>query len=229
MNTTTNKKISDTDLKNDILSELKYEPSVATSDIGVLVNDGTVTLNGCATSYWEKSNALRAAKRVVGVNAIADEIQVKLSGSLIRTDGDIAAAAGEQIKWSPSIPDDAVKVTVREGWITLEGNVEWWYQKNAAENVVHYLPGVIGVSNEICINPKLSADSIESDIRAAFERSGLLDADEVVVSTSGNSVTLRGKVRTYAEKMEADRVAWAAPGVMVVDNMLSVNWYWPEE
>ncbi len=226
MNTTINKSISDADLKNDILSELKYEPSVKATDIGVLVKDGTVTLNGFASSYWEKTCAVRAAKRVVGVNAIADDIKIKLPGSLNRTDGDIAADAAQQIKWSPSVPDDAVKVTVRDGWLTLEGNLEWWYEKNAAENAVHYLPGVKGVSNDICIKPKVSATSIESDIQAAFKRSASLDADEVTVSTSGNSVTLRGKVRTYAEKEEADRVAWAAPGVMSVDNKLSVNWSW---
>jgi len=224
MNTTMNKVVGDVDLKNDILSELKYEPGVKTSDIGVLVKDGTVTLNGFTSSYWEKANAVRAAKRVVGVNAIADDIQVKLPGSFNRTDGDIASAAAQQIKWSPTIPVDKVKVTVRDGWLTLEGEVEWWFEKNAAENAVHYLMGVKGVSNSISIKPKLSAIAIESDIHAAFKRSAMLDANEVAVSTSGNTVTLRGEVRTFAERDEVDRIAWAAPGVMLVVNELTVKW-----
>lgn len=226
MNTTMNKTINDEDLKNDILSELKYEPSVKTSDIGVLVKDGTVTLNGYVNSYWEKSHAVSAAKRVVGVNAIADEIAIKFPGSLDRTDGDIATAAAQQVKWSPSIPNDAVKVTVRDGWITLEGSVEWWYQKHAAETAVHYLSGVKGVYNNIAIAPKLSALSIESDIQAAFKRSAMLDADEVSVTTNGSKVSLSGDVRTYAEREEAERTAWAAPGVLSVDNNLTVDWSW---
>jgi len=221
-----NHNVSDVSLKNDILSELKYDPSVTTSDIGVLVKDGVVTLNGFTSSYWEKYSAVRAAKRVVGVNAIADDIRIKLPGSMDRTDGDIAAAASQQLQWSPSVPDDVVKVIVRDGWLTLEGNVEWWYQKNAAEHAVRYLSGVKGVSNEISIKPKVSAVGIEADIQAAFKRSAMLDADEVTVTTSGNTVTLRGKVKTYAEKEEAGRTAWAAPGVMSVDNLLTVNWSW---
>jgi len=224
MNSTKTQKVNDADLKNDILSELKYEPGVKTNDIGVLVKDGTVTLNGYTTSYWEKANAVRAAKRVVGVNAIADDIQIKLPGSLSRNDTDIATTALQQIEWSPAVPANAVKITVRDGWITLEGEVEWWYQRNAAENAVHFLMGVKGVSNSITIKPKLSAADIETDIHAAFKRSSMLDADEVTVTTSGNTVTLRGKVRTFAERDEADRVAWAAPGVMLVVNELTVRW-----
>ena len=218
--------MSDADIKNSVLSELKYEPSVKTSDIGVLVKDGTVTLNGYATSYWEKLNAVRAAKRVVGVNGIADDIQIKLPGSAARNDGDIASAATQQIRWSASVPHDSVTLTVRDGWISLEGNVEWWFEKNAAENAVHYLTGVKGVSNGISIKPKLSGASIEADIQSAFRRNAMLDADEVIVTTSGSDVTLRGKVRNHAEKYEAERAAWAAPGVKSVDNELSVNWAW---
>ena len=226
MTATLNHNVTDVDLKNDILSELKYEPSVHSNEIGVIVKDGTVTLNGFTSTYWEKYSAVRAAKRVVGVNAIADDIEVRLPGSLHRTDGDIAHEAGQQLTWAPSVPNDAVKVTVRNGWLNLEGDVEWWYQKNAAENAVHYLLGVKGVTNDINIKPKLSAMSIEDDIQAAFKRSAYLDGDEVTVTTAGSSVTLRGKVRTFAEKEEADRVAWAAAGVMSVLNELTVTRYW---
>lgn len=226
MNTKTRPNISDADIKTNVLSELKFEPSVKTSDIGVLVKDGTVTLTGLATSYWQKKNAVRAAERVCGVNGIADDIMIKLPGSLTQTDSDIAAAATQHLKWSSSVPDDSIKVTVRDGWITLAGDVEWWYEKNAAENSVDYLKGVKGVSNDISIKPKLSVQVIEADIESAFKRSAMLDADEVAVTTSGSSVTLRGKVRTYAERYEAERAAWGAPGVKAVDNKLTVNWSW---
>jgi osmotically-inducible protein OsmY len=227
MNTIAGK--TDTELKSDVLAELKWEPSVNVADIGVQVQEGAVTLNGSVTSYSEKWNAVRAARRVVGVTAIADDIAVKVPSSMLRTDGDIAAAAANQIKWSSSVPAGAAKITVREGWITLEGEMEWWYQKNAAETAVQYLAGVKGVSNQITIKPKLKAVDIESSIRTAFERNGQLDADAVEVETSGNKVTLRGQVRNYAERDEAERVAWAAPGVFSVENKLKVDWSWSFE
>jgi osmotically-inducible protein OsmY len=140
-----NAKKSDKQLKSDVLAEFEYEPSVNAADIGVLVKDGAVTLNGYATSYGEKWDAVRVVKRVAGVKAVADDIQVKLPDSRLRTDGDIAAAAAHEIDWSTTIPSGTVKITVRDGWITLEGVVEWWYQKTAAENAVLYLAGVKGV------------------------------------------------------------------------------------
>ena len=217
---------NDTELKNDVLAELKYEPSVQVSDIGVLVKDGAVTLNGYATNYGEKWEAVRAAKRVAGVRAIADDIEVKLPDSLRRTDGDIAAAAANQIDWSTTIPTGTIEVTVREGWITLEGEVEWWYQKDAAENAVRYLAGVKGVSNLITIKPKVASAEVATAIKSAFERNALLDANKIQVETSGNTVTLRGKVRNHAERDEAERAAWGAPGVWSVDNQLKVAWSW---
>ena len=216
---------TDTEIKSDVLAELKYEPSVKVTDIGVLVKDGTVTLNGFATNYGEKWQAVTAAKRVAGVRAIADDIKVKLWDSFVRTDGEIAAAAADQIKWSTSIPAGAVKVTLRDGWITLEGEVGWWYEKNAAGDAVKDLTGVLGVSNQITIKPKPSSANIESDIESAFERNALLDASKIKVETSGNEVTLRGKVRNYSEREEAERVAWAAAGVSSVDDQLDIEWF----
>jgi osmotically-inducible protein OsmY len=223
---TSNIKKSDTELKNDVLAELEYEPGVKVTDIGVLVKDGAVTLNGYATSYGEKWDAVRAVKRVAGVNAIADDIEVKLATSLQRNDGDIAGAAARQIEWSTTIPAGTVRVTVREGWITLEGEVEWWYQKSSAEDAVRYLAGVKGVTNLVTIKPKVAAAGVETAITSAFERSALLDAKKIRVETSGNTVTLRGKVRNHAEREEAERAAWNAPGVYSVDNQLKVAWSW---
>ena len=215
---------SDTDLKNDVLAELKYEPSVMVTDIGVLVKNGTVTLNGSVTTFAEKWNAVCAAKRVAGVSAIADDIEVKLPESLRRTDGDIAAAAAHQIEWSTTIPPGSAQITVRDGWITVEGEVEWWFQKTAAESVVQHLAGVRGVTNLITLRPKLASASVENAIRSAFERNALLDAKQIRVETSDSKLTLRGCVRNYSEREEAERVAWAAPGIFSVDNQLTVDW-----
>ena len=217
---------SDTEIKNDVLSELRYEPRVKVADIGVLVKDGTVTLNGFATSYGEKWDAVKAVKRFGGVKAIADDIEVKFPESLRRNDGDIATAAANQIEWSTTIPQGSVQVTVSEGRITLEGQVEWWYQKDAAEDGVRYLAGVNRVFNLITIKPKVTPAKIEAAIEAAFERSAVLDAKKIEIETSGNKVTLTGKVRNYTERDEAERVAWAAPGVYSVDNQLAVEWSW---
>jgi osmotically-inducible protein OsmY len=219
---------SDTDIKTDVLSELKFEPTVKETDIGVLVKEGTVTLNGEVPSYFEKWDAVRAAKRVAGVRAIADEIDVKLPDFLRYTDTDIAAAAANHIQWSSKVPEDSVKVTVREGWITLEGEVEWWYQRNAADNLVRHLKGVKGVSNLVTIKPTVNALEVEAAIKSAFERNAVIDAAKIQVETADAKVTLFGKVRNYAERDEAERVAWSASGVYSVDNKLTVGWSFPE-
>ena len=226
MKSTLERTIDKTDaaLKEDVLAELKYEPSVKVTDIGVLVNDGVVTLNGHTNSYNGKWEAVRAVKRIAGVKAIADDIEVKLPDTVSHTDTDIATAVEHHLKWSTTVPMGAITATVRNGWITLEGEVEWWYQKNAARNVVNYLSGVKGVSNMISIKPKLTPTEVKMAIRSAFERSALLDSNKVQVETSGSQVTLRGKVRNYAERDEAERAAWAAPGVLSVDNNLIVQW-----
>jgi osmotically-inducible protein OsmY len=217
---------SDTELKNDVLAELDYEPGVNTADIGVIVKDGAVTLTGNVPNYGEKWDAVSAAKRVAGVRAIADDIVVKLPDSLVRTDGDIAAAAANQLDWFTSIPPRAVKITVRNGWLTLEGELEWGYQKTDAKELLQYLTGVKGLTDLIVIKSKLKASDVNDAIERAFERNALLDAEDIEVETSGNKVTLRGTVRNHAERDEAERVAWAAAGVWSVDNKIEVKWSW---
>ena len=209
-----------------MLAELKFDPSVKVTDIGVLVNDGTVTLNGRATSYGEKWEAVKATKRVAGVNAIADEIEVRPPNSSCQTDGDIARSAMKLIDASPSILAGTVQVTVSEGWVTLEGEVEWWYQRDSAKNALRHLPGLKGVSNHISIKSIVTPEEIEKDIKSAFERNALLDSSKITVETSGHNVVLHGRVRNHAERDEAERVAGCAPGVTSVDNQLVVKWFW---
>jgi osmotically-inducible protein OsmY len=220
---------SDQEMKIDVLAELEFDPSVKVSDIGVLVKNGTVTLNGYATSYGERFAAVRSAKRVAGVQAIADDIEVKLPDSSLRTDGEIAAAAAHQIDWNSTIPKGIAKVTVRDGWVTLQGEFEWWHEMNAAEEAVHHLVGVKGVTNLITIKPKLAPATIESAIKDAIERNALLVAEQIQVEAAGSEVILRGKVRSYTAREEAERVAWAAQGVLSVINELDVEWFWGEE
>ena len=217
---------TDTDLKMDVLAELAFDPSVDITDLGVLVKDGVVTLNGRASSYAEKLNAVRATKRVAGVLAIADDIAVSLPEFGQHTDSEIATFAANHINWSTEIPAGAVKVVVRDGRITLEGTVEWGYQKHAAEMAVQDLAGVKDISNEIKVNPSLAASAIGTDIKSAIRRNAMLDDSAIQVETSGSTVVLKGKVHNHAELEEAVRVAWAAPGVHTVDNQLKVDWFW---
>lgn len=216
---------TDTEIKTDILSELKYDPSFNATEIGVLVKDGIVTLNGYASSFDEKLAAVHAVKRVAGVLAIADDIELKISDVNHRTDGEIATAAAHQIAWSTTIPAGAVAITIRNGWIILEGEVEWWYQKNAAEVAVRHLSGVCGVSNSISIKSTDQIPAVGMDIEAAFDRNVILDASKIRIEIVGNKVILHGTVRTIAQHEEAERIAWAAKGVLSVEDHLAVKWY----
>jgi osmotically-inducible protein OsmY len=172
---------TDTEIKTDVLSELKYDPSLKVTDIGVLVTDGTVTLNGYATSFEEKLAAVHAVKRVAGVVAIVDDIELHIPDANHRNDGEIAAAAAHKIAWATTIPTGTVQITVRNGWIILEGEVEWWYQKNAAETVMRSITGVHGVSSSISIKSTDKIPAVGMGIEAAFNRNAMLDASKIRV------------------------------------------------
>ena len=211
---------TDTQLQQDVLAELKWEPSVNAAQIGVAVKDGIVTLAGHVSTYAEKLAAERAAQRVSGVKALAIDMDVKLSGSSMRNDADIAGAANNALQWTSSFPKDGVKVMVESGCVTLSGEVDWEYQRQAAAKGVRYLMGVTGVSNQIVIKPHVTSSAVKSDIEAALKRRATADAQNISVEVRGADVTLTGTVHSWSERDLARHSAWGTPGVRnVVDHM----------
>ncbi|MEN6561613.1 MAG: BON domain-containing protein [Acidobacteriota bacterium] len=213
---------SDKELQTDVMNELDWEPRVDPAEIGVAVKDGIVTLSGHVDTYPEKWAAERAAGRVSGVKAVVEEIDVKLPGIYERSDQDIARAAANVLDWNSYVPRDRVKVQVQGGWVTLSGEVDWRYQREAAGDAVRNLMGVRGLANDISIKPAVSPVEVKTKIEAALERSAMIDASGIKVTTKGAKVTLKGAVRSWAERDEAGRVAWSAPGVNEVVNEILV-------
>lgn len=212
----------DSKLREDVLEELNFDPSVPDSNIAVSAKDGIVTLSGFVPSYADKFAAEKAAFRVAGVKAVAEEIEVKLPGASIRSDEEIAKAASDAIRWNVHVPD-AVKITVEDGVVVLRGDVEWQFQRDAATSAVRYLTGVKAVNNRLTIRKAAQPSDIKQRIEKALVRSAEADAKKIAVSTSDGQVTLRGKVRSHAEAEDARWAAWAAPGVRSVENLISIG------
>jgi osmotically-inducible protein OsmY len=214
---------TDLQLQQDVLEELKFEPSIREAEIGVAVKGGVVSLTGFVDSYAQKFTAERTAEHVGGVRAVADDIKVKLPGSYQRSDTDIAHAAVNALRWDIQVPDDRIKTTVEDGWIHLEGEVEWQYQKWAAEGAIRNLTGVKGVTNLIAVKPeKVSTYEVGQKIRDSLRRHAERDADKITIEAKDGRVTLRGTVSSFAERQDAERAAWQAAGVTKVNDMIAV-------
>jgi osmotically-inducible protein OsmY len=210
------------ELKTDVMDELMFEPSVDETGIGVAVHDGVVTLSGHVKNYAEKMAAERAVKRVDGVQGIANDLAVQLWPGFQHDDTDIAQAAVHALRWNTWLPENSATVTVKDGWVTLEGSMPWQYQKQEAMLAVQHLRGVKGVINQIVVKPSLQASQVERKIQSAFQRTASLDARKVHVETAGSVAILRGTVRSWAEHEDAERAAWSVPGVTAVRNELEI-------
>jgi osmotically-inducible protein OsmY len=213
---------NDSQLQQAVLAELKWEPSITAAHIGVTAKAGVVALTGHVESYMEKRAAESAAGRVKGVKAVAEEIEVRLPFGTKRGDEEIAAAAIERLSWDVSVPRDAVKVKVEKGWVTLSGEVDWYYQKQAAEQDVRGLFGVVGVSDQTTIKPRINVSSLSDDITHALHRSVFFDPKEVTVSAKGGNVTLTGTVHSWHDRQVAASTAWGAPGATSVENDIAI-------
>ncbi len=213
----------DTQLRRDVEDELAIEPSIDATVIGVAAKDGMVTLSGHVASYSEKLAAERCAARVLGVSAIVSELDIKLPGSSRLTDEDIARAAATALAWNALVPPDRIKVEVGSGWITLQGDVDWHYQKAAAHDAVCHLRGVTGVTDKITLKPTSVSNAVKAHIEAALSRRFGKGLEHIRIETRGDHVIIRGTVMSLPERAEVEKAAWTTPGVCHVDNNLAVE------
>jgi osmotically-inducible protein OsmY len=217
-------KMTDSSLQQAVLDELNWQPSVKAANIGVTAKDGVVTLTGHVSSYAEKWAAERAVGSVFGVKAVAEELEVRYPFEKKKEDdADIAQRALQVLSWDIEVPRDEVKVKVEKGVVTLSGNLDWHYQRSAAESDVRKLHGVIGLNNEIVIKPRVQASNVRDQIKSALKRKAQIEADNITVTTDGTKVALGGNVDTWYERTLAERTAWSAPGVTQVENRLTVG------
>jgi osmotically-inducible protein OsmY len=214
---------SDSQLQRDVIEELRWDPSVGRMEIGVASKDGVITLSGNVDSYSRKFSAVKAAERVSGVKAVAEELKVVLPSTLVRPDTDIAHAVVDGLRWDVDVPEEGIKARVDEGWVWLEGEVEWQFQRSAAERAVRFLTGVKGVTNLITIKRRVSAPDVKQRIESALKRHAEQDARNITVEALDGQVTLRGTVRSWAERTDAENAAWGAPGVSKVDDRLTIQ------
>ena len=214
---------SDREIERDVREELNWDPDLDADDIAISVKDGVVTLAGFTRSYSDRLEAERAAKRVAGVHAVANDIEVRLPSIDQRPDPDIARDAIASLKAQLPLSHENIRIIVKDGWLTLEGTVEWQYQKTTAENAVRKVKGVKGVTNVISLKPKVEPTDIQRRIQEAFKRNAEVDANRITVETHGSEVILKGTVRSWIEREEAERVAWSAPGITRVDDQIAVS------
>lgn len=214
---------ADKELQHDVIDELDFDPSVDASRIGVAAAGGIVTLTGSVPTYAEKLAAEEAVKRVAGVQGIANELEIDLPQSHVRDDTDIARAAVSILEWDTTLPRDRVTVFVSNGFVTLEGQLDWQYQNERAKALVQSIAGVRGVTDRITVKPRIIAGDVKTKIRQAFQRSAEVDADHIQVETGDGVVTLRGTVHSWVERADATRAAYSIPGVRIVENFTQVS------
>lgn len=214
---------TDSQLQRDVIDELRFDPSIGSEEIGVAAKNGVVTLSGQVSNYAKKSAVVRAAERVAGVRAIAEELTVVLPSSFKRTDTDLAHSVAAVLKWDVSVPDDKLKARVDDGWVFIEGEVDWQYQSASADRAIRNLTGVRGVTNLLQVKKRASVPDLKQRIESALKRHAELDAGQIRVEALDGRVTLRGEVRSWSERQDAEWAAWGAPGVSTVDDELVVR------